>query len=174
MEHFRGKNIGVSLNLSLADVTNEDIVDFILEQIKGFDNPSLVTFEILEDSSVTVIQKVSIASGKDRIVNKFFDGIKSHGCNIAIDNFGSGYSNFINILTLNPDIIKIDGTLIRNMHNEKIKLMTELFITYAKIIGCQVVAEFVEDIETQKLIEEMGIEYSQGYLIGKPNIELIK
>ncbi|KAB7891257.1 EAL domain-containing protein [Poseidonibacter ostreae] len=175
LSYFNGKDVGVSLNLSLEDIVNDDVVEFILKEIKNFHNPSFITFEILEDSSVSVIHnKGAITNQKAKTAQNFFKKIKAFGCSIAIDDFGSGYSNFINIITLNPDIIKIDGTLVKNMHDKKIKLMTELFVGYAKSIGCKVVAEFVEDEETQKLVEQMGIEFSQGYLFGKPNREILE
>lgn len=176
LEFFYQKNIGVSLNISLEDITNEEMVDFIIRKVENFDSPKLITFEILEDSSIAIIEGSTSAkaSEKSRIAKKFFDRASHFGCSIAIDDFGSGYSNFINILTLKPNIIKIDGSIIENLKDPKIKLMAELFIKYAKGINCEVVAEFVGDKETQEEIQEMGISYSQGFYIGKPSKKLIE
>lgn len=171
LDIFNGKDVGVSLNMSIEDISNEDMVDFIVSQLKKFKEPKNITFEILEDSSVAFLEitKEDSTSQRTRIVKKFFNEIRSFGCSIAIDDFGSGYSNFINILAIKPDLIKIDGTIIKSLSNKKVKLMTEMFIAYARSINCEVVAEYVENQDVQNLIESMGIKYSQGYYIGKPS-----
>jgi len=90
---------------------------------------------------------------------------------VAIDDFGSGYSNFERILQLNIDYIKIDGSLIKNITtNEKHHIITETIVNFAKKIGLKTIAEFVHNEEVYDSVKALGIDYSQGYFTGKPTI----
>jgi EAL domain-containing protein (putative c-di-GMP-specific phosphodiesterase class I) len=96
---------------------------------------------------------------------------------VAIDDFGSGYSNFENILALDIDIIKIDGTLIHRIdHDTHAQLIVRTIVTFAKEAGFKTVAEYVHSESVLQMVRAIGIDYAQGYHIGKPlgEIECIK
>lgn len=175
LEYFSYIDIAVSINLSLIDITEKENVEFILKNVKEFWKPENIIFEILEDESVEIIdEEKHIGNLKEiKIAKYFFEEISKLGCKIAIDDFGSGYSNFINIPKLNPQIIKIDGSIIRNIKQSHMKIMCTTVIDFARKLNCEVVAEFVENEEIQNEIIKLGIDYSQGYFVGKPEKEII-
>ena len=92
------------------------------------------------------------------------------GVRIALDDFGSGFSNFNYILTLAPDCIKIDGSLIKNIHQDtKSKEMVKAICSFSKSLGITTVAEFVHNKEVFEVAKEIGIDYFQGYYFAEPS-----
>ena len=152
------------------DITNIDTVNFIINEVDKFSNPKRISFEILEDESIILLDSNTnnMCCEKSIAVNKFFTKINEVGCSIAIDDFGAGYSNFINILKLKPQIIKIDGSIISKLNEIEVKIIVELLVEYSKKIGCEIIAEYVSDEDVQKMVKDLNINYSQGYYIGKP------
>ena len=99
--------------------------------------------------------------------------VKLLGSKIAIDDFGSGYSNFENILKLNVDYIKIDGSLIQGItKNTRHHIIVETIVEFAHKIGAKTIAEFVSDASIYTSIKKIGVDYSQGYYTGKPEFLL--
>ena len=97
--------------------------------------------------------------------------LRSLGVKIAIDDFGTGYSNFERLLEYKPDIIKIDGSLIKNIQtNRHNRSIVEMIVTFAKKQHIQTIAEFVESEEIFHIVQALGIDYSQGYAFGKPEL----
>ncbi|KIM09063.1 MAG: hypothetical protein KU29_02290 [Sulfurovum sp. FS06-10] len=150
----------ISVNLSTLDIENTDIQSFIFKLIEN--NKSVVDrliFELLESENVKDLQTV---------VN-FIKKVKPYGVKIAIDDFGSGYSNFERLLQYEPDIVKIDGSLISNIEkNELGRNIVETIILFAKKQRIKTIAEFVENETLYIIVKELGIDYSQGYAFGKP------
>ena len=106
-------------------------------------------------SSSTVYQQIS--------------GLKTLGCKIAFDDFGCEKSNFSRLLELNIDIVKIDGMFIKNIHKDpKSYKLAKAITNLAKDFDCEVVAEGVECFEAQQIVEELCIDYTQGYYFSKP------
>jgi len=160
-EIFSKRKEGFSINLSSSDITDRSIVDFILKTILETKTADRVTFEILESEGIE----------KFDVVSSFIDTIKELGGRIAIDDFGSGYSSFENILKLNIDYIKIDGSLIKNIDtNMRHAIVVETIVDFAKKIGAKTIAEYVCNEEIYAKTKELGIDYAQGYFIGKPDI----
>lgn len=92
------------------------------------------------------------------------------GGKIAIDDFGSGFSNIVNIFKIKSDYIKIDGEIVRNIKNDIFALeFLEMIAGWAKKHGKEIIAEFIENSEIQSLIEKNNIGFSQGYLFSKPS-----
>ncbi|MEA3384292.1 MAG: EAL domain-containing protein, partial [Campylobacterota bacterium] len=88
---------------------------------------------------------------------------------IAIDDFGVGYSNFERLLEFEPDILKIDGSLIRNITTDKYSQnIVETIVNFAKKQNIETIAEYVETEEIFDFLNEIGVDYSQGYYFGKP------
>lgn len=150
----------VSINLSFMDIENPEVRKKLIELISKPEYKGRVTFEILEDEEV-----------KDmKTVIDFIQYVKKEGdVKIAIDDFGSGYSNFERLLHYSPDILKIDGSLIKNIEHDKFsRNIVETIVTFAQKQHIKTIAEFVENENIYNILKEIGIDYSQGYYFGKP------
>lgn len=94
---------------------------------------------------------------------------QSLGCQIALDDFGSGYTSFRQLKALSVDLVKIDGSFVRDiMENADNRFFVKTLLDFTRGFGLKSVAEFVENGETAKLLMEMGADYLQGYYFGKP------
>ena len=107
-------------------------------------------------------------------VKNLIKKVKEFDCKIAIDDFGSGYSNFTHILNLNVDYIKIDASIIRTIHTDKNSAhIAKLIVDFAKKMGIKTIAEFVYSEEVFRKVQSLDIDYSQGFYFSEPrkNIE---
>lgn len=148
-----------TINISIDDIINKSVSSFIIRKLERFSSAHLLTFEILESEEI---------SNYIKVIN-FIKKIKSYGCSIAIDDFGSGYSNFEHILKLDIDYIKIDGSLIKNiLKSPKHEIVAKTIINFAKELGVKTIAEFVSSEAIFDKVKQLGIDYAQGYYIGKP------
>lgn len=164
-EFFKDKEYEFSINLSINDITNKKTVHFIEEALKDFNNPQKVVFEILESDKI----------GNYQELKEFIHNIKQFGCKFAIDDFGSGYSNFAHVLELNVDYLKIDASLVKYITtDENSRVITKTIINFASNLGLKTIAEFVEDRDALEILEKMGVDFIQGYYIGKPDSGLNK
>ena len=158
-ETFQITSSGFSINLSYLDMTNIVTTTFILEKLEEFNVGPWVIFEILESDGIENYEAIA----------KFIDQVKSYGAKIAIDDFGSGYSNFERLTELRVDFIKIDGSLIKNIHqNEETKIIVKTIVNFAKELNIKTIAEYVHSEEVLACVKEIGIDYAQGFYIGKP------
>ena len=158
-EYFKDKNIEFSLNLTLEDLEDDYTINQIFETIAKTNTAKQITFEIVESEQIENFEKI----------NKFIKDAKSLGCKIAIDDFGTGYSNFSYIAKLNIDIIKIDGSLIKNIHIDKnIQITVSTIVNFAKALNIKTVVEYVHNKEVYECVKNLGIDYSQGYYLHKP------
>ncbi len=157
---FKDKEYEFSINLSILDIQNQEILKFILTQIQAFHAPQHVVFEILESHKIENYQEMK----------SFIKEVKKHGCKIAIDDFGSGYSNFSHIFELNVDYLKIDGSLVKFITiDESSRIIVKTIVNFASNLGLKTIAEFVEDKDALEMLEKMGVDFVQGYYIGKPS-----
>ena len=148
-----------SINLSFLDITNPNTKKFILNLLETTDIGPWIIFELLESEGIENYKEVM----------SFTEDVKSYGAKIAIDDFGSGYSNFERIVELQVDFLKIDGSLIKNIHqNDDMRIITKTIINFAKELKIKTVAEFVHSKEVLDVVEELGVDYAQGFYIGKP------
>ena len=162
-DFFKDKEYEFSINFSMEDVLNKATVEFIIGSLKKFEYPERVVFEILESEKIDKYEELK----------EFIQKVKVYGCKIAIDDFGSGYSNFAHILELNIDYLKIDASLVKHViTDENSRKITQTIINFAKDLNLKTIAEFVEDKESLELLKEMGADYIQGYYIGKPEDKL--
>lgn len=158
-EYFKDKNIEFSLNLTLEDLEDDYTINQIFKTIAKTNTAKQITFEIVESEQIENFEKI----------NKFIKDAKSLGCKIAIDDFGTGYSNFSYIAKLNIDIIKIDGSLIKDIHIDKnIQITVSTIVNFAKALNIKTVAEYVHNKEVYECVKNLGIDYSQGYYLHKP------
>jgi c-di-GMP phosphodiesterase len=158
--HFgMNKEIGISINISIEDIANIRTFNLIIDLLnKNKHHNENITFEIVESERIE----------DDQLFKRFIDTIKQYGAKISIDDFGTGYSNFVYLAKLEPDYLKIDGSLITNIHNTKEFDVVKTIIDFSKMYGIKTVAEFVENEDIYILVKELGIDYSQGYFFGEP------
>ncbi|MFA6741083.1 MAG: bifunctional diguanylate cyclase/phosphodiesterase [Arcobacteraceae bacterium] len=148
-----------SVNISYEDIESPDFLDFIKDLLKKYDIAPKVVFEILEDESIK----------NYNLLISFVDEVKALGCKVAIDDFGSGYSNFEHLLKMNIDYLKIDASLIKNIAtNENSYKITKTIIEFAKNLNLKTIAEFVENEEIFNIVRNLGADYSQGYFFSAP------
>ena len=164
-EKFKNKNMEFSLNISIDDIEDEEIMEFLHNSVKNY--PKLfkyITFEILEDDAIYNYQSL-----KDFIIF-----IKSKGSKVAIDDFGSGYSNFEHILNLDIDYLKIDGSLIKNLDKDdtKMELIIETIVNFSKKTKIETIAEFLHSEKVWQKVKKLNIDYSQGYYFSKPKRDI--
>ncbi len=100
---------------------------------------------------------------------EYIEKIKSYGCKLAIDDFGSGYSNFTQLFNMKPNIVKIDGSLIKDINtNQNSKNIVEAIINLSKKSGIQTVAEFIDNKEVEQTVLNLGADLAQGFYYAKP------
>lgn len=163
---FKDLSYEFSINLSAQDIQQKDFLPFLTQIISEYKIASRVVFEIVESENFESYAEL----------NKFIIAVKKMGCKIAIDDFGAGYSSFEHLMRLSYliDYIKIDGSLIKNITSDENSLLFVKNIkSFSDEMNIKVIAEFVSDQLIQDLINEMGIQYSQGYLFGKPDSKII-
>lgn len=162
-EYFKDKEYEFSINLTFEDIKSKNISSFVIEMLKEYNIASRVVFEIVESEGIEDFTQV----------NNFIDTVRALGCKIAIDDFGSGYSNFEYLIKLNADYIKIDGSLIKdilvNKNNQEIVIT---IVDFAKRQGFKTIAEFVSNKDIFNKVKELGIDYVQGYYISEPKPEI--
>lgn len=162
-EKMKDKNIRFSINLSSKDLINPAQINFLENEIVKFDIGSKLVIEVLESEVVDNYEKVMDA------LNKF----KNYGIRVAIDDFGSGYSNFEHILKLRPDYIKIDASLIKNIVTDSDSyVLVEAISQFSKKLGIEVIAEFVSSKEIYDLLQKLDIDEYQGFYFSVPSTEL--
>lgn len=149
-----------SINISTEDMQNSVFLALVEEHLSDVAVASKICFEILETHSIADLDAI----------NRFVDLVHALGCQVAIDDFGSGYANFENLIKLDIDIIKIDGTLIENIatHQDSYDIV-DAIVGFARKRKIKTIAEFVRNRSIFDVAQKIGIDYIQGYYIGKPN-----
>jgi c-di-GMP phosphodiesterase len=165
LELFKHNNNDFSLNLTEDEIKEPRFLDVLLGMIESFKfDPKRITFEILEAMSLE----------NDAESLRFFNQLKTYGFKLAIDDFGTGYSNFSRLFDLNVDYIKIDGSFIKDIHQNKNSLkITKIIVDLSSSIDAEIVAEYVHCEEVQKIVEDLGIHFSQGFLYSEPKPVLL-
>jgi EAL domain-containing protein (putative c-di-GMP-specific phosphodiesterase class I) len=159
LDNFRYSECSISMNLSIDDIKDRLTREFLIEQIGQFPEPKRLVFELLESEGI----------GSYEDVQEFFAELKHYGCKVAIDDFGSGYSNFEHLAKLNIDYIKIDGSLILGIEDTLIsQVIVEMLSNFATKMGIKTIAEFVSKESISLKVNDMGIDESQGFLYGQP------
>ena len=98
----------------------------------------------------------------------FIDALRDRGCRISLDDFGAGLSSFAYLKNFNVDTLKIDGSFIRDITDNRIsESMVAAITQVAKVMELETVAEYVESKKTRKLIAELGVDYAQGHVVGR-------
>lgn len=159
MVMFLHKDVKVTINLNVQDIYDEDMIEMIFHYLKQADHPENFVFELVESEEVKDYQ----------YIEEFAERIHEHGAKIAIDDFGSGFSNLLHIIKINADILKIDGEIIKVVcQDENCREFVTMINEWCKNTGKEVIGEFVENENIQQVMEKIGIAHSQGYYFAKP------
>ena len=149
-----------SFNLSVDDINDLETMEMLFNKLNTFSYNNLLTVELLETEDFDDYESVE----------KFCKDIRSYGIKIALDDFGSGYSNFTHVLNLPIDFIKIDASLIANIDRDtNAFIMVETIVGLAKKLHVQTIAEFVATQEILDVVKDLGVDYAQGFYLGKPD-----
>lgn len=150
----------VQLNLSAHSLAASDLIDdFRAELARSGADPSLLVVELTETALVD----------NEHAAELFIDHIAKLGCKLALDDFGSGYGGFRYLKRLPVDYLKIDTEFVRALPTEKSSQhIVKAVVSLARDFGNETVAEGVEEEETLQVLRELGVDYAQGYAIGRP------
>ncbi len=149
-----------SINVSGHTLNDPSFVDFVVSELKNLQvSPELVCFEITETSAIANL-KSAIA---------FMKQLQKIGCRFALDDFGSGVSSFAYLRSLPVDILKIDGQFVRDMATDEVDAgMVAAINEIARVMNKETVAEFVETEEVLERLRKVGVDFAQGYGVGRP------
>ncbi|WP_456419158.1 EAL domain-containing protein [Thermovibrio sp.] len=155
--------INISVNLSTEDLASKSMVNWITAALKHYDIADKVCFEVVETEAFSDM----------KILENFYYKIKELGAYLAIDDFGSGYSNYEYLATIKPDFVKIDGSLIsKTIKSKDVERLVKHIVMFCKDLEIKTIAEFVSSRELYVKVKELGVHYGQGYYFGKPSPEI--
>lgn len=157
---IKNKNKRVSVNISFDDIANIETTTFIYEILKeNREYSQFLEFEILESEEISDFNEVS----------KFISEIKKFDCIVGVDDFGAGYSNFNLLTLLDIDFVKIDGSLIEKITTSKdLEIIVNTIANFSKEFKVKTVAEYVSNEDIFNKINELNIDFCQGYYFDKP------
>lgn len=157
--YFAKNQHTLSINLTLADIADPSMRQYLWDASHKYAMGKRLILEIVESESIKDMPSLHL----------FFEKAKKCGAQLAIDDFGSGYSNFEYLIKVQANYIKIDGSIIQNIHNENGAIdIVKAIVSFAKARGMKTVAEFVSSKAIFDTVCALGIDYSQGYYIGEP------
>jgi diguanylate cyclase (GGDEF)-like protein len=155
-----GSPVSLHVNLSGASITDISVLEFIERRLdEGGADPHRCTFEITETAKV---HDYEVAAG-------FADRLTEFGCQVAIDDYGAGFGPFHYLKQVPFDVIKIDGSFIREMpQSDADQLTVQAIVQIARGLGKTTIAEYVQDDVTAQMLREYGVDMAQGYHLGRP------
>ena len=150
----------LSINISGASLCDPSFLNFVRSIFSKYDIPTeIICFEITETIAVSNLTEA----------NNFITELHKHGCRFSLDDFGTGFSSFENLKHLKVDYVKIDGIFIRDICSNKIDLeMVRSLNSISKLMNIKTIAEYVEDESILSTLQELGVDFIQGYAISKP------
>jgi len=153
-------DISFAVNLSPRSLTDGELLSMIAGEEKlSVIGPVRLVVEITETAAIYNIH----------IAKDFLRTMRTQGCEVAIDDFGTGFSSFYQLKNLDVDYLKIDGSFVRNLSHDPVDEHLVLAMVHlASGLGKRTIAEFVEDGETLEILREIGVDYAQGFFIGRP------
>jgi diguanylate cyclase (GGDEF)-like protein len=155
-----GQPVSLHVNLSGASVTDVSVLEFIERRLdEGGADPGRCTFEITQTARVEDYETAA----------RFADRLTECGCEVAIDDYGAGFGPFEYLKRIPFDVIKIDGSFVRDLpRNDADQLTVKAIVGIAQGLGKTTIAEFVEDDDTARLLREYGVDMGQGFHFGAP------
>lgn len=185
-----GALIPVAERMGLIDMVDRKVLEMVVAELETdasvrmalnvsnltTENPEWLAHcqKLLRDkpevASRLIVEITETAAHRDiRRTAYFVAMVQELGCQVALDDFGSGYTSFRQLKTLSVDMVKIDGEFIRDLcDNADNRFFVKTLLEFTELFGLTSVAEFVENGETAKLLMELGVDYLQGYYFGKP------
>ncbi|MGM0534318.1 MAG: EAL domain-containing protein [Campylobacterota bacterium] len=165
-EIFKHTDSAFSINLSFSEIKDPGNQEEIIKIIDGYGrHAKKLTLEILEDDEVDDYA----------LLHRFLAKVQTFGVSIAIDDFGSGYSNFGHVISMNTNWLKIDGSLIKIVdYDVQARVLVKSIVDFAKSMQIKTVAEFVHSKDVYDTVKRLGIDYAQGYYLAKPAKDLIE
>jgi len=159
-EYLKATGASFAINLSGQSLGDDEILKFIEEEIESSGVPAAsLCFEVTESAAVSNLKKAQA----------FIDALRKRGCSFSLDDFGAGLSSFAYLKNFQVDTLKIDGSFIRDITDNKIsESMVAAITQVAKVMKLKTVAEYVENQKILSLIKKIGVDFAQGYAIGKP------
>lgn len=150
------------VNVHPSTLTNEMFSTFINRIIKeNYTKSQQIILEISESEQIKNFHNV-----KTRVQE-----LKKEGFLIALDDVGKNYSSLKTIIELEPDYVKLDSYFVENLHESKNKMyLIEHLLNFCSNLNAQLIAEGVEDQRTLATLKSLGVEYAQGYVLGRPSI----
>jgi diguanylate cyclase (GGDEF)-like protein len=162
-QRMRRSGLCFSMNLSASAFENRRLGKDVESLLAGYDvPPDAVILEITEQTAVR------FAMGSDKQISM----IRDLGCRFAIDDFGKGYSSFSYLRELPVDFLKIDGSFVENLEKDRMnQTLVRVIGEVARVAGMETVAESVQSAKTLELLTRLGIDYAQGFFLGRPSRE---
>jgi diguanylate cyclase (GGDEF)-like protein len=159
-DYLKSSGARFAINLSGQSLGDDDILNFIEEEILSTGIPaSSLCFEVTESAAVS----------NHRKAQAFINALRDRGCRFSLDDFGAGLSSFAYLKSFKVDTLKIDGSFIRDIVDNRIsESMVAAISQVAKVMELETVAEYVETKETMKLVAKLGVDFAQGHAVGKP------
>lgn len=163
-QHRDAPTLRYSINLSGQTLNHPQVCDLVQEKLRetGLD-PAALIFEVTETVAIADIV----------VAQAFLSRLRQLGCSTALDDFGSGMSSFAYLRDLPVDFVKIDGRFVRNLAGSEVdQAMVKAMSDIVHALGKRTIAEFVEDEASFRLLAEFGVDYGQGYHLGRPDVTL--
>jgi diguanylate cyclase (GGDEF)-like protein len=150
----------LEVNLSGASITDEATIDFIAAEIRNAPiDPTQLVFEVTETTAIVNVERA----------RRFARRLADLGCQFALDDFGSGFGSFYYLKHLPFDCVKIDGDFVKELPASPADQLTvKAIVQIARGLGKETVAEFVQDDRSVQMLRDYGVDYAQGYHIGRP------
>lgn len=155
-------NHTISINLTFTDTQDPKIISLLEESLKKHRIGDRLIFELVESEDI-----------KDYgLLEDFIQRFKPYGVKIAIDDFGSGFSNFSNIIRMDADYIKIDGSLVKDIDHDKNSLaIVKAIVQFAHTLGIKIIAEYVHSKEVIEVLKSLDIDEYQGFYFYEPALD---
>jgi EAL domain-containing protein (putative c-di-GMP-specific phosphodiesterase class I) len=155
-----GERLRLEVNLSGNSIDDGELPSMIKRELEGTSvDPEDLILEITETALITNMEEAQ----------RFAETLAGVGCRFALDDFGAGFGSYYYLKHLPLDYLKIDGDFIRNLSTSLTdQLMVKAMVQVARGLGMKTIAEFVANAETVPLLKEYGVDYAQGWHIGRP------
>lgn len=159
-KYRRSRQFALAVNISGKSLADPELLPLIRRELRitGID-PRQIVLEITETAAIHDVARAA----------QFINTLRHEGFRFAVDDFGTGYSTFAYLKQLNVDFLKIDGNFIRDLsRDERDRLFVSSLVRIAKGFGMETVVEFVDNAETFAMLKKLGVDYAQGYYLGRP------
>ncbi len=155
-----GRGAVFSINLSGQSLSDDNILEFIDDELAASAlDAECIGFEVTESAAVSNLAKAQ----------ELIDALHERGCSISLDDFGAGLSSFAYLKNFRVDTLKIDGSFIHDIAENRIsESMVAAITQVAKVMELKTVAEYVESDASMELVKSLGVNFAQGHAIGRP------